>query len=227
MTEFTPPGHIFLPDALRDAVSCWFGERIKEAVQASKTEHGTEPPSTGDPVHDGIRSGEGWKYKSFEALEPMLQETLNRLRGALFDRRLVSCYFSPSGPVEVPSFYWASSTAQGAIQTGEYSSFVGGPTEKLFVSAEALKQFLQEGREQSGRKASTKNKPGRTKGTGYRRADELLVAEMKQLVDSGQAPSATKAAEMIADRAQGLSKESKVRRLVKVYHSMHPRKTAG
>jgi hypothetical protein len=80
--------------------------------------------------------------------------------------------------------------------------------------------------QQTGRKASTKNRPGRTKGTGYRRADEKLIAEMKQLVDSGEMPSPTKAAEMIADRAQGQSKESKVRRLVKVYYSVHPRKIA-
>ena len=63
------------------------------------------------------------------------------------------------------------------------------------------------------------NRRGRKKGSGsYDPADALLLAEMKRLLDAGEAVSLQKAAAAVVDKAVGGgTDESKIKRLVKKY----------
>lgn len=60
---------------------------------------------------------------------------------------------------------------------------------------------------------------GRTKGTGYQRADAQLLDEMSKAIEADPSLNATSAARLFADRAQGASVEAKVDRLARAYRA--------
>lgn len=60
---------------------------------------------------------------------------------------------------------------------------------------------------------------GRTKGTGFQRADAPLLAKMGEAIASNPALNATSAAKLFADEAEGASFEAKVDRLSRAYRT--------
>jgi hypothetical protein len=61
---------------------------------------------------------------------------------------------------------------------------------------------------------------GRRHGSGtYQKQDQPLIDEMHELITSGKAKSPNEAAGMVADKAQGASRPSKISRLGKAYRS--------
>lgn len=64
-----------------------------------------------------------------------------------------------------------------------------------------------------------KKKKGRTKGTGYQRADAPLLKKMREAISYNSALNATSAAKLFADEAEGASFDAKVDRLARAFRA--------
>ncbi|WP_394270814.1 hypothetical protein [Qipengyuania sp.] len=91
----------------------------------------------------------------------------------------------------------------------------------LFSSAEVIAAFPSDGgaieAAPEAKREVQKKSPGRTKGTGYQRADEPLLAKMKEAIISDPSLNATSAAKLFADEAKGASWEAKWDRLAREF----------
>lgn len=64
-----------------------------------------------------------------------------------------------------------------------------------------------------------KSGKGRAKGTGYQRADALLLDKMREAIANNPALNATSAAKLVASEAEGASFEAKVDRLARAFRA--------
>jgi hypothetical protein len=60
---------------------------------------------------------------------------------------------------------------------------------------------------------------GRTKGTGFQRADAPLLEKMAEAIAADSSLNATSAAKLVADEAKGASYEAKVDRLARAFRA--------
>ncbi len=73
--------------------------------------------------------------------------------------------------------------------------------------------------ERQPRPSDEKSRKGRAKGTGYQRADALLLERMRKAIESNPALNATSAAKLVASEAEGASFEAKVDRLARAFRA--------
>ena len=67
--------------------------------------------------------------------------------------------------------------------------------------------------------AKAEQKRGRTKGTGYQRADAPLIEKMHTAIEKDSSLNATSAAKLFAHEAKGASFDAKVDRLARAYRA--------
>ncbi len=67
--------------------------------------------------------------------------------------------------------------------------------------------------------SNSKGTRGRTKGTGYQKADAPLLEEMRLAIESDASLNATSAARLVATKAKGASYEANVDRLARAYRA--------
>jgi hypothetical protein len=68
-------------------------------------------------------------------------------------------------------------------------------------------------------KLAPKPRSGRTKGTGYQKADAPILEKMREAIDNDPSLNATSAARLFTDEAKGVSVEAKIDRLSRAYRT--------
>ena len=147
---FTPPGFVWTYLATWQAVEVWFQPELIACDPGDPPPPPPREPSS-DPLAQIIAGGletEGtlsWRERvQAERAEPYRLRAANRLRGALYEGKLVAFYSSLSGRLQnVDAEFWASRLADGVIECGWYDPFPGATTPRGRTNAERL--YVEEG----------------------------------------------------------------------------------
>jgi hypothetical protein len=132
LSEFCPDGYVPVREAIAQAAVSWFAERCATfetgflASQATKA----EPDNSFEAVARALSQPsipDDLRQELVDILTKtvdILTKTIDRLRNHLHQgRQLKAYYFEPVSTQAVPSSFWASKQADGALESGTYWPF--------------------------------------------------------------------------------------------------------
>jgi hypothetical protein len=105
----------------------------------------------------------------------------------------------------------------GFGQTGAAYATLDGEPSLYSIRVSAAQEVAAESDVIQVEPIASKSRRGRTKGTGYQRADAVILEKMRTAMDQNPALNATSAARLFADEAPGARFEAKVDRLARAY----------
>jgi hypothetical protein len=112
MISFCPDGYVPAPDAVFAAAMFWFPEKVA-ALETAETEHSFEIERSSYPLPEKLR----------RAFEEIACHAVPRLRNLLHQGKLKAYYFTDEGCRSIPEAFWATTQADGVIESGTYWPF--------------------------------------------------------------------------------------------------------
>ena len=150
MSGFCPDGYLPTPEAVARAAECWFTHQFAGLKPVSDPQPQTKQDNSIDAavrVFSQPQVSEAWRH----AFEQIANQTVQRLRNFLHQGLLKGYYFQDDGCHALSRDFWATSHADGVIESGRYWPF-GKPTRLyelrpdffLFVLQSELDKLLSE-----------------------------------------------------------------------------------
>lgn len=118
MSEFCPDGYVSTKDAIGLAARRWFSEQVERLEAAVASQSSTRPMT---PLEQAAQAfslphvNEQWRE--------IENETVHRLRNLLLQGELKADYFDTYGRHSVPREFWATTQADGVLESGLYWPF--------------------------------------------------------------------------------------------------------
>jgi hypothetical protein len=150
VSDFCPDGYVPSQDAVFRAAVVWFPDKIAALESAPEPQSQTKPKNTFDAAVRAFSQPlylEQWR----RTFEEIASQTVPRLRNFLHQGTLTAYYFADDGSHSVSREFWATSNADGVIETGLYWPF-GRPSSwrdtrlshSIFLAQSELDALLSE-----------------------------------------------------------------------------------
>jgi hypothetical protein len=148
MIDFCPDGYLPMQEAIVRAAPYWVPDKVAALESPAARESQTEPKNDSEAA---LRASQSLIPDEPRHLKEIWMLTINRMRGFLHQGVLKAYYFSHDGLHLVPRQFWATTHADGVIESGTYWPF-GAPTRwherrpnyPLFIKNSELDALLSE-----------------------------------------------------------------------------------
>ena len=122
MSDFCPEGYVPTPKAIARAAERWFYDDFDHLQSAVGSESGAKLERDIDVVVRAFSQPllpDAWR----DAFQKIVNQTVQRLRNLLHEDRLEAFYFDNDGRHAVLRSFWATTQANGVLETGVYWPF--------------------------------------------------------------------------------------------------------
>jgi hypothetical protein len=170
VNRFCPDGYVPAQEAIVRAAEYWFPKRFAALERAAAPQSETKPDNSFEALARALSQPPGIPDAWRPAFEEIASETVHRLRSFLHRGELKAYYFGHHGCQSVSREFWATTHADGVMESGTYWPF-GEPT-RLYERPPNYPLFLL----QSELDAQLSEQPAKKPGLPGSKMSDLVAA---------------------------------------------------